>query len=173
MSLAEDNQPEATLLSDMGYYALQRHPSLINTRNTCCDLRSLSIGWLTMKSLTECRIAKIQARQLLAMRHWNKSRYAMIRLGVVRCSNFWTNGKQDVEVKVMSWQYVHLIWWYQDGPIREHNTLKLLMHEHNNQRELVALWTSRLSWFLGHAIRHTTSHSDIQMSSTNCGLDCK
>jgi len=44
-------------------------------------------------------------------------------------------GKQDVEDEVMSCQYVSLISCHEDGPRREHNASKPLMHTHDELRK--------------------------------------
>jgi len=75
-------------------------------------------------------------------------RYIAIRTDrtkVVRCTNYWMNWKQDVEHGVMSCHYLRLISWSWGWPTWERNISKPLMHEHDNQGDLVELSTEHWS----------------------------
>jgi len=58
MTLAEDTSPEANRLIELRPYALQRHERVI------IYARGVSVG-CRLKSLTQCRIAKLMVRQLI------------------------------------------------------------------------------------------------------------
>jgi hypothetical protein len=49
------------------------------------------------------------------------------------------NDKQDVEVEVMSCHKLRLKSYMMMASYEERNALKPIMHEHDNQRELVAI----------------------------------
>jgi hypothetical protein len=62
---------------------------------------------------------------------------------VVGHSCYWIHGMEDVKHKVMSCQYLCFILWVWKWPIRGCIIQKTLMHEQENEREIVALSMKR------------------------------
>ena len=91
----------------------------------------------------------------------------------MRCSNYWINGKQDVEHDIMNCHSLHFISWSWGWPTGDVTSENHSCMNTMTKRNFVALSMQHTSWLLRNSINESWSHNANPKKYLTCSSDYK